>query len=45
MLLRKTLQQVFEGTYKKGLCPPLWDGDAAARAASVLVENLSAGAA
>jgi UDP-N-acetylglucosamine 2-epimerase (non-hydrolysing) len=45
MLLRKTLQQVFEGTYKKGLCPPLWDGNAAARAASVLVENLSAGAA
>ena len=45
MLLRSTLQQVFEGNYKKGACPPLWDGNAAARAARVLVENLRVNAA
>lgn len=41
-LLRTTLQQVFGGTYKRGRCPELWDGQAAGRAARVLVNELGA---
>jgi UDP-N-acetylglucosamine 2-epimerase (non-hydrolysing) len=39
-LLRNTLQRVFDGTYRNGKCPELWDGKAAGRAAKVIIERL-----
>jgi UDP-N-acetylglucosamine 2-epimerase (non-hydrolysing) len=35
-LLRRCLEQVLDGTYKRGNCPRLWDGNAATRIAAVL---------
>ena len=35
--LWQCVQAVLDGTYKRGSCPPLWDGRAAERAARVLV--------
>jgi UDP-N-acetylglucosamine 2-epimerase (non-hydrolysing) len=34
--LRGGLQSVFDGTYKRGRCPALWDGHAATRIAAIL---------
>jgi len=34
--LRRCLAEVLEGTYKKGVCPALWDGRASERIAQVL---------
>jgi UDP-N-acetylglucosamine 2-epimerase (non-hydrolysing) len=34
--LRRGLRQVFDGTYKQGRCPSLWDGHSAERIAAVL---------
>ncbi|MBN2473997.1 MAG: UDP-N-acetylglucosamine 2-epimerase (non-hydrolyzing) [Pirellulales bacterium] len=34
--LRKCLDEVIQNSYKKGSCPPLWDGMAAKRTATVL---------
>jgi UDP-N-acetylglucosamine 2-epimerase (non-hydrolysing) len=34
--LRAGLQSVFNGTYKRGRCPALWDGHAATRIAVIL---------
>ncbi len=36
-LLADQLQQVLEGQYKQGVCPPLWDGHAAGRIVRVLM--------
>ncbi len=35
--LRLHLEQVLQGTYKKGSCPELWDGKAAERIAEIVV--------
>jgi UDP-N-acetylglucosamine 2-epimerase (non-hydrolysing) len=37
VLLRSCLRAVLDGSYKKGRCPALWDGQAAARIAQILV--------
>ena len=34
------VQQVIDGTYKKGEVPPLWDGKATARILEVLAQKL-----
>jgi UDP-N-acetylglucosamine 2-epimerase (non-hydrolysing) len=38
-LLQNCCEQVMAGTYKRGSCPPLWDGHAAERIATVLTAN------
>lgn len=38
-LLRTYLAQVITGTFKRGSCPPLWDGHAAERIVGVLTDH------
>ena len=38
LLLRSCLRSVLDGSYKQGHCPALWDGQAAARIAKILVQ-------
>lgn len=38
-VLEKHLNEVLAGSYKSGMCPPLWDGFAATRIADVLVKS------
>jgi UDP-N-acetylglucosamine 2-epimerase (non-hydrolysing) len=38
--LRFQLRKVLDGTYKRGACPSLWDGQAACRIAQILTESL-----
>jgi UDP-N-acetylglucosamine 2-epimerase (non-hydrolysing) len=37
--LKACLRSVLEGTYKRGVCPALWDGHAAQRIAKILAER------
>ena len=37
--LKKHLREVIDGTYKRGSCPELWDGKAAERIASILLQQ------
>lgn len=38
-LLRRELAAVLDGSYKKGVCPDLWDGRAAERIAEILLDK------
>jgi UDP-N-acetylglucosamine 2-epimerase (non-hydrolysing) len=38
-MLRERLEAVLAGEYKLGICPELWDGNAAARITNVLLES------
>jgi UDP-N-acetylglucosamine 2-epimerase (non-hydrolysing) len=38
-MLQKYLDQVLDGTYKKGTCPELWDGKASERIAQIIAEE------
>lgn len=39
--LKKHLNRIIDGTYKKGKCPDLWDGHAAERIAEILANQTS----
>jgi UDP-N-acetylglucosamine 2-epimerase (non-hydrolysing) len=39
--LKECLNQVLNGTYKRGTCPALWDGQAAGRIAKIVVREAS----
>jgi UDP-N-acetylglucosamine 2-epimerase (non-hydrolysing) len=38
--LKKEIQSIEDGTYKKGEIPPLWDGRATERIAAHIVESI-----
>lgn len=37
--LKKHLRQVIDGSYKTGVCPPLWDGKASERICQILAQH------